>query len=360
MLLLAINPSNATARFSLIPAGPFIMGNEGSATSYREVTLDGFCIGQCEVTKAEWDEVRTWANSKGYDLASGAGKSSDHPVQQISWYDIVKWCNARSEKERLKPFYYTDNAQTQVYRSGKLNITNAQVKWTANGYRLPTEAEWEKAARGGLKKALYPWGATISQDDANYYDDGPHPIYGPYTSPCKSFKPNGYGLYDVAGNVSEMCWDIYDDVNIYDVTNPKGADLAPGQTSRIYRGGSWKSAELRCQVGFRNNLKATPLYIADNIGFGFRVVSTPRITSNLSKVLAPVGKLITKYSIKTNFGANNFKVENLPPGLDFKSTGVISGTPNSPDTYKVKITAQKLQKGKVLGKVISYKTYQVQ
>lgn len=112
----------------------------------------------------------------------------------------MKWANARSEKEGLVPCYYTDDTQTTVYRTGTVDVQNDWVKWIACGYRLPTEVEWEKAARGGAAGHRYPWSATdaIDHSRANYDSGG--------TTPVGSFAPNGYGLYDMAGNVWE--WNV--------------------------------------------------------------------------------------------------------------------------------------------------------
>jgi formylglycine-generating enzyme required for sulfatase activity len=239
-----------------IPQGSFTMGNSVAADTditdapTRSVSLDGFFIGKYEVTKAEWDVVRTWALSNGYsDLNEGYGKAPNHPVYFIFWRDIVKWCNARSQMEGLTPVYYTDDAQTTIYKTGQQDLTNTQVKWSANGYRLPTEAEWEKAARGGLSMQSYPWGNTISHSQANYYG---HPTYAtgssPNTSPVGEFAANGYGLYDMAGNMSEWCWDRYGTYAEGSQTNPRGPTSG---SQRVYRGGNWGNNFNFCKVAAR-------------------------------------------------------------------------------------------------------------
>ena len=271
VFLLTVN-SAVPAGMALIPQGAFTMGDSLDGDTYeaptRTVTLDAFYMGKYEVTKAEWDEVQTWGLSNGYtDLAAGSGKASNHPVHSISWYMMVKWCNARSQKEGLTPAYYTNDAQTTIYKTGSVNVTNVQVKWTANGYRLPTEAEWEKAARGGLSGKRFPWGDTISHSQANYFaynDSGSsydlsrsvnnyHPTYAtglaPYTSSVGAFAANGYGLYDMAGNVWEWCWDRYGTYAAGSQTNPLGSTSG---TSRVYRGGSWEgNRAYDCRVAYR-------------------------------------------------------------------------------------------------------------
>ena len=158
----------------LIPAGSFLMGdtfNEGYSDErpLHSVYVSAFYMDRTEVTKALWDEVYGWAVIHGYTFDNaGSGKALDHPVHYVNWYDCVKWCNARSEKEGRVPAYYRDAAQTLVYRAGRVDVQNEWVKWNA-GYRLPTEAEWEKAARGGLSGKRFPWGDTISHSQANYY-----------------------------------------------------------------------------------------------------------------------------------------------------------------------------------------------
>ena len=262
---------------SLIAAGPFQMGESvdgiSSATT-RTVTLSAFYMGQKEVTKAEWDAVKAWAVSHGYtDLATGGGKAANHPVQTVTWFDAIKWCNARSEKEGLAPCYTVNGS---FMKTGNFAPT---VNWTATGYRLPTEAEWEKAARGGLSEKRFPWGDTkISHALANFKNGGNeayqtgtagfHPTYGigsePHTSPVGSFTANGYGLYDMAGNVWEWCWDWAGTSASGAQTDPRGAASGSG---RILHGGSWADNALTTRCAYHD--ADLPHY--RNNSHGFRI-----------------------------------------------------------------------------------------
>jgi formylglycine-generating enzyme required for sulfatase activity len=272
--------------FALIPAGSFTMGDalDGGGDAHT-VTVSSFYMAKNLVTKADWDTVRTWAVSNGYtDLATGSGKADNHPVQTISWYQMVKYCNARSQKEGLTPVYYTNDAQTTVYKTGDVGVTNAQVKWTANGYRLPTEAEWEKAARGGLSGKRFPWGDTISQTQANFNNVGGesyqtgvtgfNATYAtggyPYTSPVGSFAANGYGLNDMAGNVWQWCWDWYGTYDTGSPTDPRGSSSG---SSRVFRGGSWYDRAYYCRVAYRGG--NDPSSSDGNVGFRVARSSVP-------------------------------------------------------------------------------------
>jgi formylglycine-generating enzyme len=275
---------------SLIPGGSFEMGdsfNEGDSSERPVHTLyvSAFYMDQTEVTKGLWDEVYQWAIANGYAFDNrGLGKAASHPVRGVNWYDVVKWCNARSEKEGRTPAYYTSSAQTAVYTTGQVTVQSDWVKWNA-GYRLPTEAEWEKAARGGLSGRRFPWGDTISHSQANYnssssssYDVSStreyQPRYGtedrPYTSPVGSFAPNGYGLYDMAGNVWEWCWDWYDD-SFYASSPGKDPRGPATGSSRVVRGGGWFNFAIRCRAANRGRD-----YLAGRIDYmGFRSVLSP-------------------------------------------------------------------------------------
>jgi formylglycine-generating enzyme required for sulfatase activity len=270
-------PPTTNAPFGMvsIPAGSFSMrGTLGSDffgdTPARTVRLSAFYMDKYEVTKALWDDVYSWATNHGFtfdnvgcwDRKGIHSKGTNHPVHTINWYDCVKWCNARSLKAGKLPAYYTDAALTVVYKTDR---AKPYVNWN-RGYRLPTEAEWEKAARGGLSGKQFPWGDTITHKQANYFSywdggkpefffdvnpaGGDHPSYEsggyPHTSPVGSFAANGYGLYDMAGNVSEWCWHWYTTNRAVAQSDPRGPVLGE---YRVLRGGSWPANAGFCLVG---------------------------------------------------------------------------------------------------------------
>lgn len=283
---LTVSPSqgavSSPAEMVLIPAGSFEMGDsfgEGDSDErpVHTVFVSAFYMDKFEVTKGLWDEVAAWAVAHGYDIgpedgstarSDSTGRAADHPVTDISWYEAVKWANARSEKEGLTPCYYTDSLHSTIYRKGKVDIRNDWVRWEADGYRLPTEAEWEKAARGGLEGKRYPWGdeepvcEAGAPNGARFDDDDRCDGIG--TAPVGTYSPNGYGLYDMAGNVWEWAWDWYE--SDYYANSPGRDPRGPASGSyRVLRGGSWISLAVLVRAAYRyNNSPGNESY---NLGF---------------------------------------------------------------------------------------------
>ena len=282
---------NNGAGMVLIPAGPFTMGdsldNSTNATPTLTIIVSGFYMDSNVVSFSLWETVYNWAITNGYGFDNpGAGKDTNQPVVSVSWYDCVKWCNARSQQAGLPPVYFTDTNLTQIYTNGDIDAVYAN--WSASGYRLPTEAEREKAARGGLVGQRFPWGNTISESQANYigdttdysYDLGPDGYNAigniggrnPGTSPVGSFAPNGYGLYDMAGNVFEWCWDWYGTpYGQPTTTNPTGPVTGVFRTER---GGVWLGTPNIARCAFRayTSPNSNPYFT------GFRCVK--RVDSN--------------------------------------------------------------------------------
>ncbi len=288
-----------------VQGGTFTMGdNLGDGNSgelpLHSVTLSDFYMGATEVTQAEWTAVMGSWNSDPWGLGT-YGIGDNYPVYYITWYSMIKYCNLKSIVEGLTPCYKingstnpADWGEAPYYDYNNDVIVGDTPLWdavicdfTAKGYRLPSEAEWEYAARGGLTGQRFPNGATISHStngdtQANYYADpssysydvspttGFHPDYNVTSSPVGSFPANGYGLYDMSGNVWEWCWDWYGSYTSDAQTNPYGP--ATG-SYRVLRGGYWVTPASYCRVAHRDG--DCPYYGGGFRDIGFRLSRTP-------------------------------------------------------------------------------------
>jgi formylglycine-generating enzyme required for sulfatase activity len=213
----------------LIPEGEFEMGSDDGRDDEKPITvyLDAFYMDKYEVTNALY---KKFMDATGYKAPrywdDKKFNAPNHPVVGVNWNDAV-----------------------------------AYTKWAEK--RLPTEAEWEKAARGGLVGKKYPWGDELSHDYANYSGTGGKDKWE-YTSPVGSFDPNGYGLYDMAGNVWEWCDSWYD--NKYYDNSPKSNPAGPSSGKyRVLRGGSWYGSVDPLRAADRN--ADGPPDTSDDVGF---------------------------------------------------------------------------------------------
>jgi adhesin HecA-like repeat protein len=224
----------------LVEGGTFQMGSNNGDSDEKPVhtvTVKSFYMGKYEVTQKEWAAVmgNNPSDFKGDNL----------PVEKISWNEAIEYCNQLSQKEGLTP----------AYRGSGDTIT---CDFNASGYRLPTEAEWEYAARGGNKGPAYEYSGGNSADSVAWYSGNS----GSSTHPVGTKQPNSLGLYDMSGNVCEWCWDWYGSYTGEAQTNPAGASSG---ANRVYRGGSWGSVAAYVRSADRNNY--TPFYRFNSLGF---------------------------------------------------------------------------------------------
>ena len=239
----------------LIPAGLFSLGNTGSYEGeYDEkppVTIiisKPFYISKYEITQQQYKAVmgNNPSEFKGDNL----------PVEQVSWYDALNFCNALSQSEGLTPCY-------------TINGTKVTSDFEANAYRLPTEAEWEYAAKAGTKTDFYSGKLTYSGNspiDPNLDKIAWYSANSSNTThPVGQKTPNAFGLYDMSGNVWEWCWDRYAEYPSKETKDYQGPEIG---TYRVYRGGGWRNLAWYCRSTNRDRN-----YLDDkNNSLGFRVV----------------------------------------------------------------------------------------
>lgn len=233
-----------------IEGGTFV--NTYSSYYGKDIVINDFYISRYEITQYEWAQVMGENPSEF--------KGDNYPVVNVSWYDAIEYCNKRSIKEGLEPYYNIDKDTKDPFSISEFD----DLKWTvtvnenANGYRLPTEMEWEYAASGGQKSKNYIYSGSDNADDVGWYwrNSGDEYLTGDWSwpkiannnnmiKPVGSLKPNELDLYDLSGNVREWCWDWYTE-----------SDSDSGSAYKIWKGGGWLGDVVCCEFSYRGKYEA--------------------------------------------------------------------------------------------------------
>ncbi len=296
-----ITSKSTGMKLTLIPAGTFLMGSsaaDGRAALQADSNLkeeyfkaeqpqhlvrisQPFYMGVYEVTQSEYESVMgtnpSWFSKSGSGSSKVSGQgTSKFPVESVSWYDAIEFCNKLSAKDGLSAYYTLTGItrESSSIKSATVEVSRAASAPGRLGYRLPTEAEWEYACRANTTTPFH-FGGVLNGDKANV--DGNYPFgtttkgkYWERTTTVGSYAANAFGLYDMHGNVWEWCFDVYDET-AYGSRAGTTSDptVTSGSKSRVFRGGSWVNIARSTRSAVRESY--TPVNRVSH--GGFRVVS---------------------------------------------------------------------------------------
>jgi formylglycine-generating enzyme required for sulfatase activity len=249
--------------------GSFQMGKElgttgsGDVTPVHTVTLTGFSMSKYPVTQAQYQAVMG-SNPSNFSSNPESGETQgNRPVEKVSWYDAIVFCNKLSIAEDLSPAYSINNSTDpavwgNVPTSDNSTWNSAVIVSGSTGYRLPTEAQWEYAVKGGITQENLTYAGSNTTGDVAWYSGNS----GSKTHEVGKKAPNALGLYDMSGNVCDWCWDWYGNYSNGAQTDPGGASSG---ANRIVRGGGWNSSAANVRSVYRNY--GPPSYRSESIGF---------------------------------------------------------------------------------------------